>query len=97
MKPICVPCERFMRCKRSGYYFLEGKPHGGSVEWDGRYGKNSQGWTPYKLWAGDLFECDGCGASAIAGVGQTRIAEHYEPDFAETVRRLGAVLLVKDC
>ena len=28
MKPICVPCQRFFRMKRSGYYFTEGMPNG---------------------------------------------------------------------
>src|SRR5690349_6379221 len=34
MKPVCVPCQRFMRAKRNGFYFLEGKPYGAKVEWD---------------------------------------------------------------
>ena len=52
MKPVCVTCERFMRPKLNGFYFMEGKPS--EVEWDGKRGKTSEGWSPYKLWAGDF-------------------------------------------
>jgi hypothetical protein len=98
LKPICVPCERFMRCKKSGFYFLEGRPNGGDKPWDNKRGKGSVGWTPYKVWSGDLFECPTCKAQTIAGVGQRPLAEHYQPEFADTVKRTGAhQLMVKDC
>lgn len=49
MKPICVPCERFMRAKNTGFYFLEGMPKAYPV----LPGKREPGlWAPYKLWAG---------------------------------------------
>jgi hypothetical protein len=98
MKPICVHCERFMRPKRNGIYFLEGKPWGGDVEWNQKHGKDATGWTPYKLWAGDLWMCPTCGTQIIVGVPATPIAEHYQPEFAAAVARTGADrLLVKDC
>lgn len=96
MKPICVPCQRFMRCKKTGFYFLEGMPHG--ADWDGKSGKDSSGWIPYKLWVGDLYECPDCGASTISGVNRDRVAEHYEPEFDSIVTRTGAnQFMVKDC
>ena len=55
-------------------------------------------WAPYKLWVGDLYECEGCGAKIVSGFGRAPIAEHYQPDFAEKVKDLGAdQLQVNDC
>lgn len=94
MKPICVKCQRFYHIKKTGMYFIEGMP-----------AKNSsppgttapEQWKPYKLWCGDLHECEGCGSQTIVGVGQSRIAEHYEADFQETLKSFGAEFQVNDC
>lgn len=94
MKPICVPCERFMRPKKNGYYFLEGMP---VVERPAR-GKGAEGWKPYKLWVGDLWECPTCHYQLVSGVAMNPIAEHYQADFKQQVEAFGAGrLLVKDC
>ncbi len=74
MKPVCPPCQRFMRPKKNGVCWVECKPTGG---WDGERGKDSKGWTNYKLWFGDLYECQGCRAQTIVGSGMRPIAEHY--------------------
>jgi hypothetical protein len=94
-KPICVPCQRFFRMKRQGYYFIEGMPKGeaalpGTQEpWR---------WQPYKLWAGDLYECKGCGAQIISGFGLQPIDYQHTDTFKDNVRRLGAdQLQVNDC
>ena len=84
MKPICVPCQRFMRPKKNGYYFLEGMPN---YEWDGKSGKESEGWIPYKLWVGDLFECPDCHAQTISGI----------PSRNKVAACLWGRLMVKDC
>jgi hypothetical protein len=98
MKPICVPCERFMRPKKNGTFFLEGKPWGGDVEWNNKRGKEGLGWTPYKLWQGDLWACPDCGAEIIVGVGLHPWAEHHhQREFAAAVEQTGARLLIKDC
>ncbi len=95
MKPICVPCQRFFRCVKNGYYFIEayptvGRPEPGTVD--------SECWAPYKVWVGDMWRCEGCGAEIVSGVGRGPISEHYQPDFADTVKRLGAdQLQVNDC
>lgn len=95
MKPICVPCQRFFRMKKSGFYFLEGMPRGNDVL-PGTV--DAASWKPYKVWAGDLYGCEGCGAEIISGTGCERLAEHYEDDFSETVKRLGAdQFQVNDC
>ena len=95
VKPICVLCQRFMRCKKTGFCFLEGMP---SSDWDGKRGKDSLGWVPYKLWVGDLFECPDCGAQTISGMNREPIAEHYQSGFTEMVLRTGADrLMIKDC
>lgn len=98
MKPVCVPCQRFYWPKKSGYYFVEGKQWGGDEEWDGGRGKDSVGWTGYKVWSGDLYECSGCGSQIVVGVGTNRVAEHHESNFDTVVEQTGArQLLVKDC
>lgn len=95
MKPICAPCRRFFRAKKNGYYFIEAMPkenHSppGNVA--------PEQWTPYKLWVGDLWECDGCSAQIVSGVAQMPIAEHYQPGFSDLVERFGAdQLQVNDC
>lgn len=93
MKPICVPCQRFFRCQKNGFYFVEGMPEGNA-----RPGlEDAEKWSPYKLWVGDLWRCNGCGATIVVGIGSKQLAEHYEPGFAEQVKRLGAELQVNDC
>lgn len=95
MKPVCVPCQRFFRCTKSGYYFIEGMPKGngalpGTVD--------SASWQPYKVWVADQWTCEGCGAVILSGFGRGPISEHYKADFADTVTRLGAdQLQVNDC
>ena len=95
MKPICVPCQRFFRMKKTGFYFLEGMPREGTPT-PGT--SQADQWVPYKLWAGDQWECQGCGAVILSGFGRGEIAEHYQQDFSERVERLGAnQFQVNDC
>ena len=97
MKPICVPCRRFFRMKRSGFYFTEAmpadgekRPQAGTVE--------PAKWKPYKIWSGDRWECPGCGATIVVGTGMAPVSEHYEPDFGHYMRTLHAdQLQVNDC
>ena len=103
MKPICVPCQRFYRAKKNGFYFLEGLPNQ-VVGSDGERRTAFPGhaepelWRPYKLWSGDLWECPGCGHTLVSGVGHSHVAEHYQPDFVAVVARLGAdQFQVNDC
>lgn len=95
MKPICVPCQRFYRMKKDGYYFLEMMPLGRNV----REGTaEPDRWQPYKLWVGDLWECPDCHAQIVSGTGREPLAEHYQEGFAAHVERLGAAQLkVNDC
>jgi hypothetical protein len=94
MKPICVACRRFYRPLKNGVWFLEGMPkdnsaYPGTIE--------PEMWSPYKLWRGDLWRCEGCGHQTISGVAREPLREHYMPDFAEVVRRLEPILQVNDC
>jgi len=94
MKPICIPCKRFFRQKKTGFYFIEAMPteagaKPGIVEHDK--------WKPYKLWAGDRWECEGCGASIVVGCANRPISEHYEPDFEKQVEQFSPTLQVNDC
>ena len=54
-------------------------------------------WKPYKLWFGDKWECDGCGAQIVVGVAQLPLAEHYQPKFDWLVQQYRPELQVNDC
>ena len=55
-------------------------------------------WTPYKVWVGDLWECQGCGARIVSGFGREPLVEHYQDGFADTIARTNATQLqVNDC
>lgn len=90
--------------KKSGFYFIEGMPGPTLNEAGERVPPAKPGneeperWEPYKLWTGDLWECQGCGARILSGFGREPIAEHYQPDFAQHVANLNAdQLQVNDC
>lgn len=94
LRPVCIPCRRFFSVKKNGYAFIEGAPDGN----DAPPGTAApERWHPYKLWVGDLYECKGCGAQIVSGFGSRHIAEHYQPEFKETVERCGATVQVNDC
>lgn len=98
MKPICVPCQRFFRPKKTGFQFIEGMPKPGMVEPLRRGTEKPEEWEPYKIWSGDLWECRGCGAQIVSGFGASPLFEHYQDNFKEHVRRLGKeALQVNDC
>jgi hypothetical protein len=94
MKPICVPCRRFYRPRKNNFFFVEAMPDSGDVL-PGL--AEIERWKPYKLWAGDLWECDGCGAQIISGVAREPIREHYQPDFESVRMQLGADFQINDC
>ena len=73
MKPACVKCQRFYRVKKNGFKFVEGMPIGSNVP-PGTQAPEM--WSPYKLWACDLWRCDGCGHELLSGYAQRPIAEH---------------------
>lgn len=93
LKPVCIPCQRFFRMVKSGFYFIEGMPYDGA-----RPGTvDADKWKPYKLWSGDKWRCEGCGAEIISGTGRGPISEHYKPDFQEMRTDLNAEYQVNDC
>jgi hypothetical protein len=94
MKPICVPCQRFYRCVKVGYKFLEGMPKEGNPE-PGTMEPDQ--WAPYKLWTGDKWRCEDCGTEIVVGFGREPIAEHYQEGFKDAVARHGADFQVNDC
>lgn len=95
MKPVCVPCQRFFRPKKNGYYFIEGMPNRN----DALPGTtDAASWSPYKIWVGDLYQCTGCGAEIVSGFGNQPIGEHYQAGFADLKAQLNAdQLQVNDC
>jgi hypothetical protein len=96
LKPICIPCQRFFRVKKSGFYFTEGMPIG-----DGRAAPGTtepEKWKPYKIWSGDRWECEGCGAQIVSGVGLSPISVQHKTDFNDYMKSLGAdQFQVNDC
>lgn len=95
MKPICVGCQRFYRPKKNGFYFIEGKPIGGSLVPAGLVAPEL--WEPYKLWIGDLWSCPDCSNEIIVGTGMNPVSQCYKPDFKETVKAFDASLIINDC
>lgn len=89
---VCRPCGRFYRILKNGVPVEETMPRG-------------DGWAPYKLWVGDLYKCEGCGAEVIAGFAREPVAEHYMESYAvhrERWRQIGGVqryglTVVNDC
>ena len=92
MKPICVPCQRFFRIAKTGFFFTEMMPKGNTA----RPGlKSPEQWQPYKVWIGDKWACPDCGAEIVVGIGHQPIAEHYQPEFA--LKSAVSSLNVNDC
>lgn len=96
MKPICVPCQRFYRPKRNGFFFIEGMPRAG-VNGAKPGLKEPHLWQPYKLWCGDKWYCPNCGSEIIVGTGMNPIAERYQDNFADQIKTVGATLQINDC
>ena len=101
MRPICAGCKRMYRVKKNGVYFEEGMPRGSNQPTtlleEQECTPDRHDWAPYKLWVGDLYECPGCGAQLISGVGQGPIAEHFQPDYQQWVQSLRPTLRINDC
>lgn len=96
MKPICVPCQRFFRCIKTGFRFTEGMPNGKSSPTPpGK--EHGDCWQPYKLWMGDKFQCEGCGAVIVSGFGASPVRVQHEPDFAEFHKTGFDQFQVNDC
>jgi hypothetical protein len=83
--------------EKSGYYFTEMMPTpGDDPATPGIF--RPERWTPYKVWAGDLWTCPDCGAAVVVGTGRNPISEHYMPEFPATREATNAAQLeVKDC
>lgn len=95
LKPVCVKCQRFFRMRKQGFYFIEGMP----IAPDARPGRDEpEKWKPYKVWAADRWECEGCGANILSGFGLGPLAIHHQDDFEREIERRGAHRLqVNDC
>lgn len=94
LKPVCVPCQRFFRPKHNGESFLEMMPRESGAP-SGT--KAPELWEPYKLWRGDLWECQGCKAQIVVGVGRAPVAEYYEPGFEFDCQQAKVRIKVNDC
>lgn len=77
---ICCKCNQQMRPKKNGVYILE---------------VLENGITPYKLWSGDLIECQNCGTEVVIGFGLHPIAEHWQGDFQQKLESFKPTYQVK--
>lgn len=52
---------------------------------------------PYRLWSGDEYGCDGCGARVVAAFAYAPLVEHFDKQRYESVRtehkKLGNLLV----
>lgn len=96
LKPVCVPCKRFFRVTKTGFYFIEGMPKGKTNPAPGT--SEPKNWVPYKMWVGDKWTCEGCGTEILSGFGSQPVAFNHEREFESLVNQLGASQLqVNDC
>jgi len=64
----CVKCKTYLAIAKNGVIVLE------TME---------DGFTPYKIWMADLFQCPDCDYQLISGFGFNCISEHYLPEFKD--------------
>lgn len=95
LKPVCVPCRRFFRCEKNGYWFTEGMPNGRASGHTPSGKDYDEFWRPYKLWVGDKWRCNGCGTEIITGVIAGPVSEHYKPEFSDLNKQ--SQMQVNDC
>ena len=62
-----------------------------------REAKANPKWIGYKLWAADLWRCEGCGHEMVTGHGRKAFAVHYEPDYEERRAAEPPIIRVDDC
>jgi hypothetical protein len=79
MKPICIPCQRFFRPHKTGFFFTEGMPVGSESAVPSGTSRPDL-WKPYKIWSGDIWKCEGCGAEIVVGFGTAKSlgADQYQ-------------------
>ena len=90
VKPVCVTCRLFYRPKKNGTVFEEGMPGD-----NGRLVEN--GWSSYKLWNGDLWECRQCGSQIIVGCGSRPMREQHHDDYDRVKEMHPPHIFVPDC
>ena len=73
MKPVCRQCQTTYRPHKNGAPTIE-------MAFDPP--------QPYKIWGSDIWKCPGCGHEIVAGFADRALAEHYEDDFAEVLKRV---------
>lgn len=70
---VCVKCSRQMRPKQNGVDVTE-------------LARNKAEYWPYKVWEGDLLECQDCGITVVYigdNHGQLPWKEHHQEGFDE--------------
>ena len=80
MKPACVRCGLKLKCHRIGQPVVETSDAGKEND--------------CRLWMTDIHKCPGCGVEIILLFGAQPIAEHYQDDYTETLKRFEPALRV---
>lgn len=81
MRPICVACQIEMRWTENGVYVLEMAQSVGGV---------------YKIWMADLCQCPLCSVQVIARFADRPYAEHWQENFASSLKIAYAGIYVYD-
>jgi hypothetical protein len=88
-KPVCVPCQRFLRPLKNGAYALENKP---IVDHPVSGTSAPDHWVPYKVWQCDTWRCEGCGVVVAVGFANRPLWEDYRGPLPD-----GQYLPINDC
>ena len=81
----CAKCQTYFVPMKNSVFVLETMDDGES---------------PYKLWQADLLICPDCDHWLIAGFGFSPIAEHYQPNFDDMLKKAkasGYYFVIKGC
>lgn len=80
---VCLKCQLFLKPKKNNVAVEERMPVGGE-------------WKPYKLWAGDLWECKGCGIEVVSGFAPYPMREHFMEDYEDFRARTPHLVAIVD-
>lgn len=69
---VCADCELALEIEKSGVYVVV------------MFNDPPQ---PYQVWSADLHTCRRCSRKAVAGFGNRALAEHWQPGFADVLKR----------
>jgi len=84
IRPVCIKCQKEYKVKKSGVITELMTTFGGKP-------------ASFELYDSDLWECPGCGHQIIGGFGQKALAQHFEEDYQEVLKRVSTTSQVFKC